>query len=190
MQESVWRPDLVDMTVQMLQKAGWSGIAEAEFMIDPRDGTPMLLEINPRFWGSLQLAIQCGVNFPYLLYRWARGERVTPVHTYAVGQRCRQLLPYDILHFLSNPKRFQMQPGFFNFFDPACGHSLFALDDPGPVAGFALSCGRYFFDPAKWKELARMEKFSARIAGLLGKQPAAQLEIEETRDTEKGLLVS
>ncbi len=173
-QESVWRPDLVEMTVQMLQKAGWYGIAEAEFMIDPRDGTPMLMEINPRFWGSVQLAIQSGVDFPYLLYRVARGERVAPVHQYKVGQLCRQLLPYDILHFVNNPNRFEMQPSFFDFGNPRCGHNLFAWQDPGPVFGFLLSCGRYLFDPEKWKHLARMEKFADRFANAIEEKADAQ----------------
>jgi predicted ATP-grasp superfamily ATP-dependent carboligase len=173
-QESVWRPDLVELTVQLLQKAGWYGIAEAEFMIDPRDGTPMLLEINPRFWGSVQLAIQSGVDFPHLLYRIARGERVEAVHQYKVGQMCRQLLPYDILHFLNNPNRFQMQPSFFDFANPRCGHNLFAVQDPGPVFGFMLSCGRYLFDLEKWKNLARMEKFADRLANRSEDQPQAR----------------
>ena len=170
-QESVWRPDLVEITQQFLQAAGWSGIAEAEFMIDPRDGRPKLLEVNPRFWGSLQLAVQSGVDFPYLLYEWSCGRPVEPVHEYKVGQFCRQLLPYDLLHFLVNPNRFQMQPSFFNFFDPDCGHNLFAANDLGPVAGFFLSCGRYLFDPDKWLHLARMEKLADRIGKLLHRNP-------------------
>jgi predicted ATP-grasp superfamily ATP-dependent carboligase len=170
-QESVWRPDLVDLTVQLLQKAGWSGIAEAEFMIDPRDGTPQLLEVNPRFWGSVQLAIQSGVDFPYMLYEWSQGRSVQPVHRYKVGQFCRQLLPYDLMHFFANPNRFRMQPSFFNFFDPNCGHNIFSASDPGPVLGFFLSCSRYLFDPDKWLHLARMEEFASRIGKVLHRHP-------------------
>ena len=177
LQESVWRPDLVEITLQFLQKAGWSGIAEAEFMIDPRDGLPKLLEVNPRFWGSLQLAIQSGVNFPYLLYEWSCGRPVQPVEQYQVGQFCRQLLPYDLLHFVANPKRLQMEPSFFNFFDPNCGHNLFAPNDLGPIAGFFLSCGRFLFDPDKWLHLARMEKLAGRIGKLLHRNPQAASSI-------------
>ena len=171
LQESVWRPDLVDLTLQFLQKAGWSGIAEAEFIIDPRDGRPKLLEVNPRFWGSLQLAVQSGVDFPYLLYEWRCGRPVEPVLDYKVGQFCRQLLPYDFLHFLANPNRFHMEPSFFNFFDPDSGHSLFAPDDLGPIVGFFFSCGRYLFDPDKWLHLARMEKLADKIGKLLHRNP-------------------
>lgn len=176
LQESVWRPDLVDLTLQFLQEAGWSGIAEAEFMIDPRDGRPKLLEVNPRFWGSLQLAIQSGVDFPYLLYEWSCGRPVGPVHNYKVGQFCRQLLPYDLLHFVANPERFHMEPSFFNF-GRNQGHNLFALNDLGPIAGFFLSCGRYLFDPDKWLHLARMEKLADRIGELLHRNPKAASSI-------------
>jgi predicted ATP-grasp superfamily ATP-dependent carboligase len=170
-QESVWRPDLVDLAVQLLQKAGWSGIAEVEFMIDPRDGTPQLLEVNPRFWGSVQLAIQSGVDFPYMLYEWSLGRPVQPVHSYKVGQFCRQLLPYDLMHFFANPNRFRMQPSFFNFFDHNCAHNIFSASDPVPVLGFFLSCSRYLFDPDKWLHLARMEEFASRIGKILRRKP-------------------
>ena len=170
-QESVWRPDLVELTVQLLQKMGWTGIAEAEFMVDPRDGTPKLLEVNPRFWGSLQLSIQSGVDFPYLLYQWSRGERIQPVHEYKVGQFCRQILPYDLMHFLANPDRFKMNPSFFSAFAANSGHNLFSSDDLGPLLGFFLSCSRYVFDPDKWLHLARMEKFADQIGGLLRHNP-------------------
>jgi predicted ATP-grasp superfamily ATP-dependent carboligase len=176
-QESVWRPDLVELAVQLLQKAGWTGIAEAEFMVDPRDGTPKLLEVNPRFWGSVQLAIQSGVDFPYMLYEWACGRPVQPVHDYKVGRLCRQLLPYDLMNFVANPDRFKMQPSFFNFFDPNCGHNLFSASDPGPLLGFFLSCSRYLFDPDKWLHLARLEGFASRIGALLHRRPKASSSI-------------
>ena len=35
---------------------------------------PLAMEINTRFWGSLQLAVDAGVDFPWLLYRMVSGE--------------------------------------------------------------------------------------------------------------------
>jgi len=35
-----------------------------QIIIDERDGKPKLIEINPRFTGSLAFPIQCGVNLP------------------------------------------------------------------------------------------------------------------------------
>jgi hypothetical protein len=63
-----------------------------EFRREQRTGTSYLMEINARFWGSLQLAIDCGLDFPADLYRMALGERLTPSEHYQVGRRGRWLL--------------------------------------------------------------------------------------------------
>jgi hypothetical protein len=49
------------------RRSGWHGVAMVEFKIDRRDQLPKLMEINGRFWGSLQLAIDAGVDFPAIL---------------------------------------------------------------------------------------------------------------------------
>ena len=43
-----------------------------------RGETPVVFEINPRFSGGIPLTIAAGANFPSLLVRLARGERVEP----------------------------------------------------------------------------------------------------------------
>lgn len=58
---------------KLLDELEWHGPAMVEFRRDKRDGTYNLMEINPRFWGSLALPIQAGVDFPYLYYRLATG---------------------------------------------------------------------------------------------------------------------
>jgi predicted ATP-grasp superfamily ATP-dependent carboligase len=67
----------------LLDDLGWHGVAMVEFKRDVRDGVPKLMEINGRFWGSLQLAIDAGVDFPRMLV-----ERVE--------QPGRQQLPYQV----------------------------------------------------------------------------------------------
>jgi predicted ATP-grasp superfamily ATP-dependent carboligase len=61
------RLDVRDYSLRLLRKLGWSGIAMVEYKLDRRSDTPMLMEINGRFWGSLQLCISAGVDFPKLL---------------------------------------------------------------------------------------------------------------------------
>ena len=51
--------------------------------------TPYLMEVNGRFWGSLQLAVDAGVDFPRLLADAALGKEVEPVTRYEVGVRTR-----------------------------------------------------------------------------------------------------
>jgi predicted ATP-grasp superfamily ATP-dependent carboligase len=70
-------PRLRDMSLNLLRHLGCYGVAMVEFRIDSRTGDPYLMEINGRFWGSLQLAIDAGVNFPALLVDLALGRPVT-----------------------------------------------------------------------------------------------------------------
>ena len=57
----------VEEATKLLERIGWNGVAMVEFKRRSSNGEFILLEINPRFWGSLQLAIDCGQDFPWLL---------------------------------------------------------------------------------------------------------------------------
>jgi hypothetical protein len=93
-----------------------------EFKVAP-DGTPYLMEINTRFWGSLQLAIDAGVDFPWLLYQLASGKRPDPVPAYKTGIRLRWLLgDLDHLYLTLRNNRYTL-PGklktILKFLQPA-----------------------------------------------------------------------
>lgn len=47
------------------------GAAMFEFRLDRRSGRHILLEVNPRFWGSLPLAVAAGADFPALWWDMA-----------------------------------------------------------------------------------------------------------------------
>jgi hypothetical protein len=70
-------PALVERSRRLLARLHWQGVAMVEFKIDAFTGTPYLMEINGRFWGSLQLAIDAGIDLD--------GRRSQPL---VVG-RCR-----------------------------------------------------------------------------------------------------
>ena len=69
-------PEMKRIGEKFLQLINFYGIAEVEFMRDPRDNQFKLLEVNPRVWGWHSLAIGAGVDFPYLLYQDMIGEKV------------------------------------------------------------------------------------------------------------------
>lgn len=137
LRESVSRPDAVDSAIRLLRSIHWFGVAMVEFKVDPRDGVPKLMEVNPKLWGSISLAIASGVDFPALLYKLAVDGDVGPVPGYRLGVRARFLLA-DTLHFLTNPKRFSMQPGFFRFGAKETYGDIWSGDDVWPGLGFWL----------------------------------------------------
>lgn len=128
---------------RLLAAAGWHGVAMVEFRISP-DGKAYLMEVNTRFWGSLQLAIDAGVDFPRLLWqaeqaRRGQGSQVVPPDRYRVGQRLRWLLgDFDSLYLYlkSDYSLSQKLWRVVQFVTPRlryCRHEVNRLDDPGPA---------------------------------------------------------
>lgn len=88
--KSIAIPELEEVGIAMLRKFDWHGPAMVEFKRDPRDGSFRLMEINPRFWGSLPLAVHAGVDFPALYYQLVTGKPLSTTN-YEVGLGCHLL---------------------------------------------------------------------------------------------------
>jgi predicted ATP-grasp superfamily ATP-dependent carboligase len=136
---------LVDPALRLLQHVRWHGVAMVEFKVDHATKRPLLMEINGRFWGSLQLAIDAGMNFPLLLFQMAAGKVVSlPDNSYRCGVKSRWLLG-DLDHLLmrvlksesslnlppGHPSRWKCVVDFLRGFI-GTRHEIERLQDPGP----------------------------------------------------------
>ncbi|GBC60933.1 hypothetical protein DENIS_1893 [Desulfonema ishimotonii] len=135
---SVRDKTLTDYGIRVLRALSWYGIAEVELKVDPRDGLPKLMEVNPRFWGMSDIAIRSGMDLPWLLFSMAVLDDRTPCTEYREGQYLRWLLPGDILHYISNPDRREIAGDFFRFFDRNTEYYIFSEDDPMPILGVMI----------------------------------------------------
>lgn len=140
-QESCWLPQLLEPVDRLLAAAGWVGPAEFEFLLTS-DGHFHLIEVNPRFWASLGLAVAAGVDFPRLSVALALGEHVACPARYPLGLQVRWLLPGDILHYLANPERARMRPAFWRPYRD----DVWDPDDPGPLVGFVFAAAAMAMD--------------------------------------------
>lgn len=84
-------PSMRQIAERALDYVKWHGVAMVEFKVSS-DGIPYLMEVNARFWGSLQLAIDAGVDFPGMLYNLATGNMPEKVSNYKIGIKNRWLL--------------------------------------------------------------------------------------------------
>jgi predicted ATP-grasp superfamily ATP-dependent carboligase len=87
-------PSLLEPGVRLLEALDWRGVAMIETRRESASGRPVIMEVNGRLWGSLQLAIDAGVDFPTLLVQCALAEgEMTPgpVRGYRAGVRSRWL---------------------------------------------------------------------------------------------------
>jgi predicted ATP-grasp superfamily ATP-dependent carboligase len=137
-------PDFRGHAARLLGSVGWHGVAMLEYKQDRRTGRSFLMEVNGRFWGSLQLAVDAGVDFPYLSAQLALGQPLDIPTTYEKGVRSRWLLG-DLDHlylrlFRSNrdlpecaPSRLQVLVDFLKLASPAERSEVLRLDDPGPM---------------------------------------------------------
>ena len=155
------RPDRLSASVHLLRALGWEGVAMVEYKQDIRSGDPILMEVNGRFWGSLQLAIDAGVDFPALLARVALGERPKPVTQYRVGVRTRWTLG-DFDHLLARlrrprealglpdtaPSRLRACFDFLRASLPPVRSEVCRLSDPRPAIREGLAWTRHAFRDA------------------------------------------
>lgn len=131
-------PALLLPSARLLESAGWWGPAMVEYRVTPT-GQAVLMEVNGRFWGSLQLAVDAGVDFPALLLELGLGRPARAPPDYATARRLRWLLG-DIdnllLQWRSGPTpaaRRRALLGFLaTFFDGRCRQEVLRLADPQP----------------------------------------------------------
>jgi predicted ATP-grasp superfamily ATP-dependent carboligase len=105
LRESIAVPeDLRVAATRIIEAADVEGVTEVEFRRDDT-GQPVLMEINARLSGSLELATRAGVNFPQYLWDWAIGAPLKPsIGSYKVGVRLRYLYG-DIQWLLENIRK-------------------------------------------------------------------------------------
>jgi len=137
LRESVSDKRMEKIALKILKVLNWHGVAMVEFKVDERDKRPKLIEINGRFWGSLNLAIASGVDFPYLLHTMVMEGDVKPVFSYKLGVKGRWLLPGDFLYLFSAlshaPRKLHILREFLKFRDMT--YDISSFNDPLPTLG-------------------------------------------------------
>ena len=75
----------VERAAQLARASGWWGSITVQAKLDPRDGRPKLMEMNPRVGHHLWLRTAVGINEPLMQLQIARGEEVEAIQDYRVG---------------------------------------------------------------------------------------------------------
>ncbi len=155
--QGTWEPRMKEYTERVVEALEWSGPVHVEFMKMP-DGDFYLMEVNGRYWGSLALTINSGVDIPWLHYNQLIEnlsiKRRTPIRTpaldggvditrtqpvapnYRTDIKQRKLFYTDILWLQEQLSRNQYQalvPFTASFFTTK--EEFLNLDDPLPFLG-------------------------------------------------------
>jgi len=100
--ESFRDPRLNEYGKKILDHLKWNGVAMVEFKKDNNDNVYKLMEINPKFWGSLELALSSGVEFDEMLIAKASGEEIKASDEFA-DTTFQWILNGEVFHGLERP---------------------------------------------------------------------------------------
>ena len=76
MAQTFYDKKLFELGKRILDKLRWHGVAMVEFKKNEENGKYYLIEINPKYWGSLDLGIHAGYEIPYYHVLKAIGRNV------------------------------------------------------------------------------------------------------------------
>ncbi len=85
-------PELYAATEKLMAALNYTGVAMAEFKINEESGNWILVEINGRFWGSLPLAVEAGIDFPLYLYQMLTQGKTDFNRVYRDNLHCRNIV--------------------------------------------------------------------------------------------------
>jgi len=113
--------------MKVLDALRWNGVAMAEFRYDERKQDYCLIEVNAKFWGSLELALAAGADFPGDYVKIATGRHLEFSDSYR-ETTYQWLLSGDLLHGLKKPSAI---PSILStVFNPKVQKDYLCFDDP------------------------------------------------------------
>jgi D-aspartate ligase len=123
---------------RLLEAMGYTGLVEVEFKRDPRNSRLKVLDVNHRLWTWFTLGARAGVDFPYLGFQIAAGERPAEVRARPGARWAR--MATDLLAAKTLIREGDLSPtGYLRSLRPPIEWAVFAADDPLPLASAAPS---------------------------------------------------
>ena len=89
--KTTFNPEIIEYTKKILKEISWNGHIEIDWIREKETGNFYFIEVNPKFWGTNQLTISAGFDFPFWNVLMLKGEEVPELKTYKVGLTYRWL---------------------------------------------------------------------------------------------------
>jgi predicted ATP-grasp superfamily ATP-dependent carboligase len=103
--ESIEHARIAELTDRLATATGWSGFLGTDFLVDKSDGTPHLIDANPRPTPGVHLGFVAGVDWTGILVKLIEGRDCTPVSARAGVRSCSILLDLGWLVEGCRPQR-------------------------------------------------------------------------------------
>ncbi len=137
--------EITNTTKTLLESLNWIGPADVDYMLDPKDNTAKILEINPRVTAGIKIGFVAGIDYADLCVKLALGKEIPEINPYKLNIYSRNFF-LEILWYLSADSKMKKQtnPPFFKFFGKNVIDQVFSFDDPFTGLGFFLNMTRKY----------------------------------------------
>ena len=78
-------PEIIKHAQKIIKELEWSGHMEIDWIFNERDQKFYFIEINPKFWGTTQLTISAGYDYPYWNILMYKGIKIPDNKKYKIG---------------------------------------------------------------------------------------------------------
>jgi predicted ATP-grasp superfamily ATP-dependent carboligase len=145
-------PEITETTRRLLEGLEWKGAADVDYILDPRDNTARILEINPRVTAGIKIGFVAGIDYADLHLKLAFGEPIPTISNYTLGVYCRNFFLEMLWYILSDKKmKKETTPPFFTIFRKNMVDQVFSISDPLAGIGFFLSMVRRYTNIRNFK---------------------------------------
>lgn len=69
----VHEEEVIKIVSRLMESLNWTGLANIDLIYDSRLKRYLILEINPRYWNTVDGSVPAGINFPWLYCQTVRG---------------------------------------------------------------------------------------------------------------------
>lgn len=133
---TVNQPLVTESAIRLFKVLKWCGFGQVSFMMDSRDNTPKVTEINGRISAGIKIMEYAGCTpVKYMLDRAYQQPMIPKIEPIEEGLGLRYFHT-DILWFLKSPNRFSAQPSWFSFRNSK--DYIFSWADPIPFFSYAI----------------------------------------------------
>ena len=130
--ESIYIEEIITAGRKFFNELSYIGLGAIEFKQDPCDGKFKLIEINARAGLGINLAIQSGVDFPWIMYNDKCRSKKIKIHSYSAGLKIMFLRDYIITYFRYHKQLKMSIWKYLKFFDGNIIYNNYDIQDFAP----------------------------------------------------------
>lgn len=136
------QPEVTRNAIKLFKTLEWSGFGQVSFMMDSRDNTPKVTEINGRISAGIRIMEYAGCTPVLYMLERAYGKKLNPISRSIEEGLGLRYFHTDVLWFLKSPDRWKAKPNWFNFRRTV--DYIFSWSDPLPFFSYAIGHARTY----------------------------------------------